>query len=92
MQKVACTQSHNAQIVATVEPPDTNYPGTSALLDQSVTLCHTEAVNYLGRSLGRLRVAAFAPHQALWEAGHKTSSCVLFDPDHNFQGDIRTDR
>lgn len=90
--RVSCNRSHNAVIAATVEPPNTTYPGISTILQQAVALCHTQVVNYLGRPLGRLRYAAFAPHQQRWEAGDKTASCVLYDPDRNFKGDIRKDR
>ena len=90
--KVSCNRSHNAVIVATVTPPNTAYPGISTLLDQAVALCHTQVLNYLGRQLGRLNYAAFAPSQQRWESGYRTASCVLFDPDRNFKGDIRKDR
>ena len=90
--RLPCDQPHNAMVVATVEPPNTSYPGISTLLDQAVAMCRTEALNYLNRPLGRLRYAAFAPHEALWTAGHKTASCVLYDPSRNFTGDIRQDR
>lgn len=90
--KVSCNRSHNAVIVATVKPPNTDYPGLSTVLDQAVALCHTQVLNYLGRPLGRLSYAAYAPGQVRWESGYKTASCVLYDPDRNFKGDIRKDR
>jgi len=90
--KVSCKQLHNAQIVATVQPYNADYPGNSTILDQSVAMCRTAVVNYLNRPLGRLRYAAFAPGQTRWEAGYKTGTCLLFDPDRNFTGDIRKDR
>jgi Septum formation len=92
VSKVPCDQAHNAVITATIEPPNASYPGLSAILNQALQLCHSQVLSYLGRPLGRLRYAAFAPHQALWESGHKSASCVLYDPDRNFKGDIRTDR
>lgn len=90
--KVSCNRSHNAVIVATVKPPNTDYPGLSTVLDQAVALCHTQVLNYLDRPLGRLSYAAYAPGQLRWESGYKTASCVLYDPDRNFTGDIRKDR
>ena len=92
VSKVPCGQAHNAVITATIEPPNTSYPGLPAILNQALQLCHSQVLNYLGRPLGRLRYAAFAPHQALWESGHKSASCVLYDPDHDFKGDIHKDR
>jgi hypothetical protein len=71
--KRPCEQSHNAMVVATVQPAYSTYPGLTALLDQAVTLCHPKAVSYLGRPLGRLRIAAFAPPETLWNLGYKQS-------------------
>ena len=90
--KVSCRQSHNAVIVSLVEPYNADYPGNSTFLDQALSMCRTAVANYLNRPLGRLRYAAIAPGQTRWEAGHKAGACVLYDPDHNFKGDIRKDR
>ena len=90
--KVSCKQLHNAQMVATVQPYNADYPGDSTILDQSVAMCRTAVVNFLNRPLGRLRYAAIAPGQTQWEAGYKNGSCLLFDPARNVKGDIRKDR
>jgi hypothetical protein len=90
--RVSCAASHNAVMFATVQPVFSSYPGVSVLLDEAVTLCHPKAISYLGRPPGRLRLAALVPHEASWNAGLQTASCVLYDADHPFKGDIRKDR
>lgn len=90
--RVSCAASHNAVMFATVQPVFGSYPGVSALLDEAVNLCRPKAISYLGRPPGRLHLAALVPHEAAWNLGLQTASCVLYDADHPFKGDIRKDR
>jgi hypothetical protein len=90
--RVPCAALHNAVMFATVQPVFASYPGVTTLLNEAVIMCGPKANGYLGRPRGRLRLVAFVPPEAGWNLGLHTGSCVLYDPDHKFTGDIRKDR
>jgi hypothetical protein len=79
-----CTQSHNAQVFATVTVSGSllSYPGTTRLENMASSDCPARAKERLNSAkvTSSMSVRYLYPEESSWLAGNRTITCLVYSP------------
>jgi hypothetical protein len=86
VEKLPCTQTHNAEVVFVGDYTGTTYPISLSLQSFARDNCLPASDAYVGRSVDddpALSIGYFSPTRDSWDAGDRTISCYLSQPDES---------
>jgi hypothetical protein len=84
VEKHPCTETHNAEVIFVGDYTGSTYPVSISLDSFAQDNCVPAAESYVGRSIDddpALSIGYFSPTQDSWDAGDRTISCYLSQPD-----------
>ena len=86
VEKLACTESHNAEVIFVGEHDGTTYP-ISLTLDRFIDeKCVPAFEPYVGRSFDsdpEMTIGYFYPSRDTWDSGDRTITCYVAQPDES---------
>ena len=86
VEKLACTESHNAEVIFVGEYTGTTYPIALSLDAYLNDNCVTAFEAYVGRAIDsapELSIGYVHPSRDGWDNGDKTITCYLSQPDQS---------
>ena len=86
VEKLACTESHNAEVIFVGEYTGTTYPIALSLDAYLNDNCVTAFETYVGRAIDsapELSIGYVHPSRDGWDNGDKTITCYLSQPDQS---------
>ena len=92
VKAVPCDQPHDGEVYAEGDLQDGDYPGDTAVEEQSLDLCGPRFGEYVGKAYEESALDFFpiTPTKDSWEQqDDRTVSCVLFDPEAQVSGSLK---
>lgn len=84
VEPLDCDRPHDAEVYATLEFDEEEYPGSSTLVHRTVEFCGQEFEDYVGIAYAEsdLEVVSMYPPQDSWsDARQRRAHCVLIAPE-----------
>ena len=92
VKKIDCSEPHDSEAFASIIMDDGDFPGDTAVADQSVADCTTEFDAFVGLDYqsSQLDFAYFYPTEESWANGDREILCTIVDPAGKITGTLRS--
>lgn len=89
---IDCAESHEAEVYATTDLPDGDFPGTTSIQASAVEFCSTEFEAFIGESydVSEIYMDGLMPTEDSWSQGDQEILCYAFEVDGAGDPALRT--